>query len=58
MLLHQKLGDTQSKTNHKIQQAFGINAIGDTQIIEWYNRFKNGHTSVDRDQHADKPSPS
>jgi histone-lysine N-methyltransferase SETMAR len=54
----QKLGDTQSETICKIQQAFGNNAMGVTQIKEWYNEFKNGRTSVDSDQRISRPSTS
>jgi len=39
-----KLGDSQSETIRKIQQVFGNNAMGETQIKEWFNRFKNGRT--------------
>ena len=38
----QKLGDTQTHTNQKIQQVFGGDAMGQTQVNEWYNRFKYG----------------
>jgi len=35
------------ETIRKIQQAFGDDAMGITPIKEWYNRFKDGSTSVD-----------
>jgi hypothetical protein len=35
----QKLGDTQVETIHKIQQAFGDDAMGITEIEEWLNFF-------------------
>jgi hypothetical protein len=35
------LGDSQVETIQKIQTAFGNNAMGVTQIKEWYNRFKD-----------------
>ena len=35
-----ELSDSQSKTIHKIQQVFGEDAMGVTQIKEWFNRFK------------------
>jgi hypothetical protein len=54
----QKLGDTQSETIRKIQQAFGNNAVGVTQIKEWYHQFKNGRTSVDSDQRTGRQSTS
>jgi predicted transcriptional regulator len=42
----QKLGDAQVETIRKIQQAIGDNAMSNSQIKEWYNRFKDGPTSV------------
>jgi len=36
----QKLGDSQVETIRKIQQVFGDDAMGITQIKECYNRFK------------------
>jgi hypothetical protein len=45
--LCQKLGDTQVKTIHKIQQAFGDDAMSISRLKEWFNRFKHGRTSVD-----------
>jgi hypothetical protein len=53
-----KLGDTQSEIIRNIQQAFGNDAMGVTQIKEWYNRFKSGRTSVDSDQRTGRPSTS
>ncbi|PNF36742.1 hypothetical protein B7P43_G11567 [Cryptotermes secundus] len=54
----QKLGDTQVETIHKIQQAFGDDAMSNLQIKEWYNRFKDGHTPVDSEPCSDRPSTS
>jgi hypothetical protein len=54
----QKLGDTQAETICKIQQAFGDNAMGVTQIKEWFNCFKHGRMSVDSDQRSRRPSMS
>ena len=50
-----KLGDSQSETIRKIQQVFGDDAIGVTQIKEWFNRFKNGRTSVESEQRSGRP---
>jgi hypothetical protein len=33
----QKLGDSKAETIRKIQQAFGNDAMGATQIKEWFN---------------------
>jgi histone-lysine N-methyltransferase SETMAR len=54
----QKLCDTQSETIRKFQQAFGNGAMVVTQIKEWFNRFKNGRTSVDSDQRTGRQSTS
>jgi histone-lysine N-methyltransferase SETMAR len=43
----QKLGDTQVKTIHKFQQAFGDDAMRISHIKQWFNRFKDGRTSMD-----------
>jgi len=54
----QKLDDTQVKTIRKIQQAFGDDAMSITRIKEWYNRFKDGSTSVDSELRHGRPSTS
>ena len=54
----QKLGDTQVETIRKIQQAFGDDAMSITRIKEWYNRFKDGSTSVDSEPRHGRPSTS
>ncbi|KAJ4445764.1 hypothetical protein ANN_12449 [Periplaneta americana] len=51
----QKLGDFQSQTIRKIQQVFGEDAMGVTQIKEWFNRFKDGRTSVEHEQRCGRP---
>jgi transposase len=55
---YQKLGDSKAETIRKIQQAFGDDAMGGTQIKEWCNRFKDGRTSADSDQRSGRPSTS
>jgi len=54
----QKLGNVQVKTIRKIQQAFGDDAMSITRIKEWYNRFKDGSTSVDSEPRQSRPSTS
>jgi transposase len=49
---------TQVETIRKIQQAFGDEAMSITQIKEWYNRFKDGRTSVDSEPRSGRPSTS
>jgi hypothetical protein len=54
----QKLGDSKAEKIWKLQQAFGDDAMGATQIKEWFNRFKDGRTLVDCDQCSGRPSTS
>ncbi|PNF22745.1 hypothetical protein B7P43_G06664 [Cryptotermes secundus] len=54
----QKLGDSQAETVHKIQQAFGNDAMGFTQIKEWFKCFKHGLMSVDSEQLSGRSSTS
>jgi transposase len=54
----QKLGDSKAETIRKLQQAFGDDAMGPTQIKEWFNRFKDGRTLVESDQRSGRPSTS
>jgi AraC-like DNA-binding protein len=52
----QKLGDSKAETIRKIQQAFGDDAMGATQIKEWFNCIKDGRTLADSDQRSRRPS--
>jgi hypothetical protein len=54
----QKLGDSKAETIQKIQQAFGDDAMGATQVKEWFNCFKDGRTLADSDQRSGRPSTS
>src|SRR5215468_1578626 len=54
----QNLGVSQVETIRKIQRVFGDDAMGITQIKEWYNRFKDGRTSVESDARYGGPSTS
>jgi hypothetical protein len=52
-ILHQVLSETwgyPSETIHKIQQTFGDDAMGVTQIKKWFTHFKDGHMSANSDQ--------
>jgi hypothetical protein len=42
----------------EIQQAFGDDAMGATQIKEWFNRFKDGRTLAESHHHSRKISTS
>jgi hypothetical protein len=54
----QKLGDSKVETIRKIQQAFSDDAMGATQIKEWFNHFKDGRILADSDQRSRRPSTS
>ena len=54
----QKLGNNQAETIQKIQQAFGDEALSQTQIKEWFNRFKNGRMSVESEARSGRLSTS
>jgi response regulator of citrate/malate metabolism len=49
----QKLGDYKAETIRKIQQA-----VGATQVKEWFNRLKDGCTLAVSDQRSWRPSTS
>ena len=55
---YQKLGNNQTETIQKIQQAFGDEALSQTQIKKWFNRFKNGRMSVESEACSGRPSTS
>jgi len=55
---YQKLGDSQVETIQRIQWVFGDNAMGITQIKEWYNRLKDGCTLVESDTCSCRSSTS
>ena len=54
----QKLGHSQVETIRKIQRGFGDDAMGITQIKEWYNRFKDGRSSAESDTRPGRHSTS
>jgi hypothetical protein len=45
-----KLGKTAVETHRILREAFGDNALGQTQTYERFTRFKNGRMSVDDDE--------
>jgi hypothetical protein len=53
-----KLGKSVAKTHQMIKQAFGDDALGETQTYDWFNRFKNGRMSADEDKRSGQPSTS
>jgi hypothetical protein len=50
-----KLGKNATKTHKMLKQVFGEDALGQTQTYDWFNRFKNGRTSVDGER-SGRPS--
>ena len=54
----QKLVDRQVETIRTIQRIFSDDAMGITQLKEWYNRSKDGSTSVESDARSGWPSTS
>jgi hypothetical protein len=45
-----KLGKMALETHRMLKEAFGDNALGQTQTYEWFKRFKNGWMSVDDEE--------
>jgi len=41
-----KIGKTAAETYQLLQQAFGEDAMGCTQVFDWFSRFKEGRASV------------
>jgi AraC-like DNA-binding protein len=54
----QKVGHSSSETYDIIQKAFGNEAMGCTQVKEWFRHFKEGWTSAESDEHSGRPSTS
>nr|XP_012135769.1 PREDICTED: putative uncharacterized protein FLJ37770 [Megachile rotundata] len=51
-----KLEKSCAKTIEMMKKAFGHWCMSNTQIKEWYKRFKDGRTSVDSNPHSGRPS--
>jgi len=47
-----KLGKTASETHRMLKEAFGDNALGQTQTYEWFKRLKNRRVSVDDEERS------
>jgi hypothetical protein len=45
-----KLGKTASETQRMLKEAFGYNALRQTQTYEWFKLFKKGWISVDDEE--------
>ena len=49
-----KIRKTATETYQLLQQAFGEDAVGRTQVFDWFRQFKERTTSVrDNRQHRD-----
>jgi hypothetical protein len=48
---YQKLDKTATEMYEMLQQAFGETALSRSKSFEWHSRFKNGHTSINDDDH-------
>ena len=49
---------TATETYQLLQQAYGEDAMGDTQVFDWFRRFKEGRNSVESDPRSGRPSTS
>jgi hypothetical protein len=52
------LKKTTAETHRMLQEAFGGNAMSQSETFLWYKRFKDGRTSVDVDESSGRPSTS
>jgi transposase len=55
---YQKLGHSSSETYDLIQKAFWNEAMGHTQVTEWFRQFREGWTSLKSDERSGRPSTS
>ena len=53
-----KIGKTATETYQLLQQPYGEDAMGRTQVFDWFRRFKEGRTSVESDPRSGRPSTS
>jgi len=53
-----KIGKTATETYKLLQQTYGEDAMGHTQVFDWFRRFKEGRTSVESDPRSGRPSTS
>ena len=51
-----KFSKMASETHRMLKEAFGDNALGQTQTYKWFKRFKNRWMSVDDDELSWRPS--
>ena len=53
-----KIGKTATEKYQLLQQAYGEDATGRTQVFDWFRRFKEGRTSAESDRRLGRPSIS
>ena len=53
-----QIGKTATETYQLLQQGNGEDAVGRTQVFDWFRRFKVGRTSVESDPRSGRPSTS
>ena len=53
-----KIGKTATEMYQLLQQAYGEDAMGRTQVFDWFRRFKEGITSIESNPHLGRPSTS
>ena len=50
-----KIGKTATETYQLLQQPYGEDAMGRTQVFDWFRRFKEGRKSVESDPRSGRP---
>jgi len=53
-----KIRKTATETYQLLQQAYGEDAMGHTQVFDWFQRFKEGRTSDESNPRSGRPSTS
>jgi len=53
-----KIRKTTTETCQLLQQAYDEDAMGRTQVFDWFHRFKEGRTSIESDFCSGQPSTS
>ena len=53
-----KIRKTTTETFQVLQQAYGEDAMGRTQMFDWFRQFKEGRTSVESNPRSGQPSTS
>jgi len=51
-----EIGKTPTETYQLLQQAYGEDAMGRTQVFDWFCRFTEGRTSVESDPRSGRQS--